>query len=100
MPHAKAGRWRFTVPAYFSGEVGLLDDGASPITEIGLKWSTTPNPTPENNQGMQVHEDNWFEEFFFNLFNLTPGQTYFMRAFGVNSHGMGYSNQISFTTVG
>ena len=77
----------------------VLNEGASPISEIGLVWSTTPHPTQENNQGMQIYEDEWFEEFFFDLFNLTPGQTYYVRAFGVNDHGMDYSNQISFTTL-
>ncbi len=76
----------------------VLDEGASPITQLGIVWSTTPNPTRENNQGMQVYEDDWFEEFFFDLFNLTPGQTYYVRAFAENGHGLDYSNQISFTT--
>ena len=63
------------------GEV--TDEGASPVTERGICWSAT-NPMPtiadehgDNGTGLGTYE--------VNLTNLTPGTTYYVRAYAKNN---------------
>ena len=74
------------------GEV--TDDGNSMVTERGVCWSTSQNPTindsfAQSGQGTGV--------FTASMSNLTPDATYYVRAYAVNSLGIAYGEQKSFT---
>lgn len=74
----------------------IPDNGGDAITEKGLCWSTSENPTTENSKttdGMGT------EGFTSNLTGLTEGTTYYVRAYAVNSKGTAYGNQQAFTTL-
>ncbi len=79
-----------------SGYGTVQSDGGATVTERGLCWNTNPNPTTDlatktsNGTGTGV--------FSGNLTSLTPGTTYYIRAYAKNGAGTAYSNEITFTT--
>ena len=76
----------------------VTDDGGSAVTERGICWSTSPNPTLENAQ--YVAAGNGTGEFSAILTGLEEGTTYHVRAYAVNSNGTPfYGTDVSFTTL-
>lgn len=70
-------------------------DGGATVTNRGVVWSTSANPTVP---GIQSTNGTGTGSFSSTLTNLTPGQTYFYRAFAQNSAGTGYGTEYSLTT--
>ncbi len=101
------GSPKLTVPVVTTAEVaGITPTVAHPggthqsgaeVTALGICWSSTnPTPTLADNVtvlGPPVHE------FFTPLTGLTPGTTYYARAYGTNSAGTGYGSVQPFTMV-
>lgn len=82
---------------YTSATVGgtVTADGGMEVTERGVCWNQTGNPTLTDNhtvvgQGLGA--------FTTSLTDLIEGQTYYVRAYATNSIGTAYGDQISFTT--
>jgi hypothetical protein len=73
----------------------VTDQGASAVTERGIVYATTANPTTANTK---VISGSGTGTFSANLTGLTAGTTYFVRAYAINAQGTGYGSQISFTT--
>lgn len=72
-------------------------DGGSPITERGVVYSTSPNPTTSSSK---VTSGSGLGEFTIALSSLTPNTTYYYRAYAVNStNETGYGGEFSFTTL-
>ena len=64
------------------------------LAEWGCCWSTTHNPTINDNHVQStIIMSGQFVGF---LTDLTPGTTYYVRAYGQNSEGIGYGNEIEF----
>ena len=64
------------------------------LAEWGCCWSTTHNPTINDNHVQStIIMGGQFVGF---LTDLTPGTTYYVRAYGQNSEGIGYGNEIEF----
>lgn len=82
-----------------SASVGgnISSNGGSPITQRGVVWSTSPNPTTANNS---LTSGNGTGSYGINLTSLDPLTTYYARAFAVNSAGTAYGNEVSFSTIG
>jgi uncharacterized protein (TIGR02145 family) len=74
----------------------ITSDGGSAITEKGICWNTTENPTITNNH---ISGGTGIEGFVSNISGLTEGTTYYVRAYATNSKGTAYGNQQSFRTV-
>ena len=74
----------------------VVTDGGASVTERGVCWSTSPNPTINDNI---TTNGNGTGTFTSNLINLTANTTYYVRAYANNSAGTGYGNEISFTTL-
>lgn len=72
-------------------------DGGGQITERGLVWGMNANPTINDNKIVDNGTDSTFVT---NLTGLTKNTTYHVRAYVVNSAGVGYGNDIQFTTLG
>lgn len=70
-------------------------DGGTPVVAVGICWSTTPNPTIENNKTLN---DAGVVSFVSSLSNLNPNTTYYARAYATNSMGVAYGNEVIFTT--
>jgi len=79
----------------------VLSDGGAPIIDFGLCWSTDTNPTTNDNLA-KIEEGYVYnylsENYIINLSGLTPGTTYYARAYATNNVGTAYGNIVSFTT--
>jgi uncharacterized protein (TIGR02145 family) len=73
----------------------VTDDGGAAVTARGVCWSTSPNPTIDDNFTM---DGNGTGEFTSYIAGLTPATTYYVRAYATNSAGTGYGEELSFTT--
>jgi uncharacterized protein (TIGR02145 family) len=73
----------------------ITNDGGSPVTQRGICWATTQNPTTANNTALAGIGDGIFTV---NLTGLAPNATYFVRAYAINTAGTSYGNQLSFNT--
>ena len=73
----------------------VTDDGGATVTERGVVYSTTPNPTTSNSK---VVGGSGKGSFTCNLSNLQDGVTYYVRAYAVNQKGTAYGEEKSFTT--
>jgi len=70
-------------------------DGGLDITQRGVCWNTSPNPTLSNfytNDGTDIGN------FTSNIINLTGNTIYYIRAYAINSKGIAYGQEISFLT--
>lgn len=74
----------------------IYDAGSSPVKEHGVCWSTTPDPTTENDR---TNEGPWLGPFNHRLF-LAGGTTYYVRSYAINEEGTGYGETVSFRTAG
>ena len=74
----------------------ISSDGGAAITERGVCWSTSQNPTTANTKPTDSSGSGSFEYF---ITDLTPGVTYYLRAYATNSVGTAYGNQITATTT-
>ena len=82
-----------TTSATCGGEV--LDDDGYSVTARGVCWSTSHNPTVAN-----AHTSNGtgVGSFTSSLTGLTPGTTYYVRAYATNSQGTKYGEEVVFAT--
>ncbi|MFN5931928.1 MAG: fibronectin type III domain-containing protein, partial [Sphingobacteriales bacterium] len=64
-----------------------MQQGGEVPTEVGFCWNTSPNPTPSNNKIVSTlrTDSSMIDE----IFNLKPGTTYYVRAYAINSRGIG-----------
>ena len=76
-------------------EGNVTGDGGVTVTERGFCYSLTQYPT---NTSDHVAIGNGIGEFKGSLTGLALNSTYYVRAYAVNSLGIGYSEQQSFTT--
>jgi uncharacterized protein (TIGR02145 family) len=77
----------------------ITNSGGSIITAKGVVWSTSNDPTTENNIGMTT-DGSGEEMFTSNLVGLTLGTTYYVRAYATsNDSGTGYGQVVSFTVL-
>ena len=70
--------------------------GGAGVTAKGVCWSTSPNPTIDD---FLTAEGNGTGTFTSELADLTPGTTYYLRAYATNCMGTGYGEEVSFTTL-
>ncbi len=73
----------------------ITADGGAPVTERGVCWATTANPTTANNK---VASGAGTGNFTANITGLQPGTLYHVRAYAINSFGPAYGGDESFTT--
>jgi uncharacterized protein (TIGR02145 family) len=71
---------------------------ASSLFARGICWNTEGEPdTTDNHTEIWFNNKSWW--FTGKMNGLMPHTTYFVRAYAVNSKGIGYSEQVSFTTL-
>jgi subtilisin family serine protease len=81
--------------AFVSGRV--MHQGSQYVSSRGFVWNTEPNPTIENNNGY-INMDSGVGLFESHLYNLNPGNTYYIRAFATNAVSTVYTEQEIFQT--
>ena len=74
----------------------VSSDGGSTVTARGVCWSTSQNPTTNDNTTYNGSDTGSFTS---NISGLTAGTTYYVRAYAVNSQGTAYGTQKTFTTT-
>ncbi|MBO4482164.1 MAG: T9SS type A sorting domain-containing protein [Bacteroidales bacterium] len=79
-----------------SCEGELVTTSGFPITEKGICYAGTAEPTIENTK---LTAGNELGAFKVDLTNLEPGRTYYVKAFVTTSRGTFYGEQKSFTTI-
>ncbi len=71
-------------------------DGGASVTDRGVCWSTTANPTTADSK---TSDGTGTGEFISSLTGLTAATTYYIRAYATNSAGTAYGNEVTFTTA-
>lgn len=75
----------------------LLSNGRDNITNMGIVYAESTNPDTNQNTIKTSNYSN--EQQTLSLSGLKKNTTYYARAFAVNSKGISYSLEISFTTL-
>ncbi len=73
----------------------IISSGKTSIYSRGVCFSTSPLPNINNSI---VYNNSNSLTFISNLTNLSGNTKYFVRTFAINSYGISYGNQITFTT--
>jgi uncharacterized protein (TIGR02145 family) len=74
---------------------GTIPNGGKTVTERGICYSTSSNPTTANNK---VVSGSGTGSFISIMYDLSANTTYYVRAYAIRSTGTTYGNQISFST--
>jgi uncharacterized protein (TIGR02145 family) len=84
--------------AYFSVDLGgsVIEDGGLKVTERGFTFGLKPNPSILDNK---VLSGEGLGIFKISLKNLTNNSKYYVRAYAINSKGIGYGNEETFNTL-
>lgn len=72
----------------------IISDGGTTITAAGVCWGTSPAPTTAGNKTTDAIMSGCFTS---TITGLSPGVTYFVRAYAINSAGTAYGNELSVT---
>ena len=78
------------------GHGSVTSEGGASVTERGFCWNTSPNPTIADNH--VAHANGGLGSYSVLMDNLTPGTTYYVRAYAINSVGVAYGENVTFTT--
>ena len=83
---------------YNSALVGgnVTSNGNATVTERGICWSTSPEPT---SSGSHVSIGSGLGSFTYRMTDLVSNTLYYVRAYAQNSVGVAYGDEVSFTTL-
>lgn len=87
-----------TYITHTSATVGgnVTSDGGAAVTERGICYSLSSNPTISDNK---IQSGMGEGNFSIELRNLSVETTYYVRAYAINSKGINYGNEVSFQTI-
>ncbi len=80
-----------------SGGGSVTSDGGGALSARGVCWSTSQTPTVSDSKSSDGTGAGAFSSV---ISGLTPGVTYYVRAYATNSAGTSYGSAASFTTKG
>jgi hypothetical protein len=75
----------------------VISDGGATVTERGVCWSTSANPTTLN---PHTYDGTGAGSFTSNITGLTPRTNYHVRAYATNASGTAYGSDVAFITAG
>lgn len=78
-------------------DVEVLTDGGDAVTEKGICWSTTANPTITGNK--LKHNSTGLGKFRTMIKGLNEKTDYHVRAYAINAKGVSYSADVTFKTI-
>ena len=92
-----------TTSAVSGGYINLMSGDAA-VTEKGIVWSTSPNPTNTPGGYLGRTEEGAGPSsgsltYSSNLTGLTLNTTYYVKAYLINADGTSYGQQVVFTTI-
>lgn len=73
----------------------IVSNGGAEITSCGICWNTEPNPTIDQNKTVDSLTNGIFVS---QIVGLQANVTYYVKAYAINSVGIAYGNEISFST--
>ena len=76
----------------------VTNDGGASVIERGVVYSTNPNPVITNLSNTIRPCGSGTGEFTYNITDLQPNTTYYLRAYAKNDVGIAYGEEVSFTT--
>lgn len=82
-------------PTAVSGGGTVISDGGASIQNRGVCWSTNHNPTIIDNH---TSNGGGSGDFYAQLTGLSINTTYYVRSYAVNVAGVGYGDEVCFTT--
>jgi hypothetical protein len=89
--------------SYYGAMVGgqVTNDGGAPVTEKGICWATSANPTIINNEKVIYDEysTDAYETYWCGMGPLQPKSVYHTRAYAINSIDTSYGDDVSITTL-
>ena len=74
----------------------VTSEGNGIIISRGVCWSTSPNPTINDNK---TTDGSGTGSYTSNISNLSENTTYYVRAYAINEKGTSYGEEKSFTTI-
>ena len=74
----------------------VTDEQGAAVTAKGVCWSTTSGPTITNSK---TNDGTGTGSFTSSITGLTPGTTYYVRAYATNTNGTSYGSEVTFTTI-
>lgn len=77
-----------------TGNGNVTADGGAAITERGVCWNTSTNPTTANSKATAAGTTGAFTA---SITGLTSSTLYYVRAYGINSVGTSYGTNVEFT---
>ena len=77
----------------------ILKIGNTEIMEVGFVIGMTTNPTLLENINKFSTEVNDLNEFNVTITSIPPNTTFYIRAYGINSDGIGYGNEVVLTSL-
>lgn len=79
-----------------TGGGNVVDDGGTTVTERGICWSTSHNPTIDNDH---LTSGSGVGVFSCQMTDLAQDVTYYVRAYAENAMGRSYGNEVSFVIL-
>lgn len=76
----------------------IFNDGGAAITSRGVVWSSNPDPSLSNNEGIS-DDGQGAGDYASQLDGLSPETTYYIRAYASNSKGTAYGETVVFSTL-
>lgn len=74
----------------------VIDDGRLKVTERGVCWAKTKNPTIKGNH---TKDGTGEGEFTSQITELESGELYYVRAYATNEMGTAYGEELTLTTI-
>jgi uncharacterized protein (TIGR02145 family) len=74
----------------------ITSEGGATVTERGIVYNTSTNPTTNNNKVIIGSGTGTFNS---TISGLIPNTPYYVRAYATNSQGTAYGNEVTFTTT-
>jgi hypothetical protein len=74
----------------------VTNEGSSSVTERGIVWSTSANPTTSDNK---ISSGTGAGAYTSSITGLTTSITYYVRAYAINTQGIAYGADEEFTTI-
>ncbi|HEX2967704.1 MAG TPA: fibrobacter succinogenes major paralogous domain-containing protein [Bacteroidales bacterium] len=82
-------------PATMVSGGNITNDGGTPVTERGVCWNISPNPTIEHNKTTEGAGSGIFTS---NITGLSAGTIYYVKSYATNKTGTAYGNEIKIIT--
>lgn len=77
----------------------LIEAGDTPVTELGFVVGTTSMPTLESKLSKAISQADNNGDFYMTYQSIPSNTTLYFRSYAINSKGVGYGNEIVFTTI-